>query len=351
MRDLYHAIPAFLTAMFAISGQVNAAAVSAYGYSIAVQSGSNTSPSPNISSLALSPLVTVPYQAPPITAGQDLHTATGAAGPVTANSAASGSGLSSFGAWTEAGSSSGTGNYGVLSVNAAGTATGHGDSGTLVGHEAYVRFADTLTFTNGSGSHVAHLTISVTGQATVNTRGFGDLSIFYWEAGSSTAQEAFRFLEGSDFGSNWTVRNDGSYLVLNGTNQTTLPSSLTQSSTGYGLSAFLTHIDLPFTYGAPVDFSALLFGSAIPGGGNTADVFATATLSGITVDGNGNPNIVSASGTVYDILGAHPTADLPEPATATLLLTFFGGLGATRRWRRRIIAADARPAPESPRPE
>lgn len=339
MRSLSTIVLALSATLFAIAGPAGAATVDAYAYGISVQSGCNTSPSPVMYALALSPLSTVPYQASTCsTAGQVLQTASGAAGPVTASSAASGSGTSSFGAWTESGTSAGTGKYGVLSVSAAGSATGHGDAGTLTGQEAFGRFDDTLTFTNGTGSGVAHLTVSVTGQTVVNTRGFGDLSMFYWEAGSSTAQEAFRFLEGTSYGSGWTVRNDGAYLVLNGTNQATLPSTLTALGDGYTLASFLTHIDLPFTYGVPVELKALLFGSEIASGGNSANVFATATLSGIGVAGNATPNIISGSGTVYDILGAHPAASVPEPGTATLLLTFLLGLRATR-WRHARTAA------------
>jgi len=275
-----------------------AASLDAYAYGIDVQSACATSgPTPNITATGLN-LLAIPFQSPPCTAGQLLKVKTSSSKPANVVSIIAGAGDSSFGHWTESGSSRGLAGFGALTARAQSTLTGHGDGATRVGHESFARFADTLTIKNGAGAGLAHLVITITGIATASARGTGEISLNVWENTNPNATEATRLTLSNGA---WTLRNDGAYQSL----VAPLPAGVVKLKRGFRLTALTAHLDLPFSYGVPSNLRALLYTSAAAGYGDTASILdftANATLSSIRVDGNPAPVIVTGSGAIYPII-------------------------------------------------
>ncbi len=289
-----------LGAMLALP--VHAASVDAYAYSVSVQSGCATSgPTPNITATGLN-LIHAAFQALPCTAGQNLQTRVRTTAQANAVSGETGNGLSSFGSWSESGTSVGQGFYAKIAAKAHAALSGHTDGFTLAGHEAFGRFDDMLTFTNGSGPGIAHLVFTTTGHGTFNTRGSGEVSLNYIGSNSAGSRELMRLVGSSASG--WDLRNDGQYLMLGSNIPNLLPSSVKRMLYGWNLLNFQSHFDVSFTYGTPMELRMLLFASAFGASADTtnvSDFMARTELTGITVSGNPTAQVTAGSGHVYPI--------------------------------------------------
>src|SRR5262245_26099492 len=126
MRAYLSSVLACLASSLVIAQPAAADSLNVFAYSVAAQSPCHTSgPAPGHTSYAYS----APYAVG--CPGQDLQTGTAPTGPITVSSSATlPSALSSFGLWTESGSSQAIADYGILRTMAMGSVDGSTDSGS-----------------------------------------------------------------------------------------------------------------------------------------------------------------------------------------------------------------------------
>lgn len=253
--------------------------------------------------------------------------ATSFTGPWLDSASVTGTGDSSFGLWSGAGSSSANAAYGRVGAAGAGTMAGFSDGNTVVGFEAAALFSDSFTVADPlpkgqRGIAVLHFGVD------------GSLSV----SGSSGAAVYANYRQGD--GPVFTLKSatiqGGSSTFYGGLGSGASGYVVTPTSIG-GSGVFDTQ-PLELTFGSAFDLTFGVFAYAIPRRGGADSSFgSTAPLTGIDIfDQFGQRvddfTIASASGTRYGGHGVEVAA-VPEPTTTALLGTGLAAMLAA--WRKR----------------
>lgn len=251
----------------------------------------------------------------------DDHSGAGATAAASSASRAFNNGTANLQATAHAG-------YDGIGTQAGGTFSGYTDGFSYHAAEGAAFVNDALTFTGGSGAGTVTFGFAIDGSmhAYGNTEAFTELN---YQVGSGPIYSAFAAK--LSYGT-------GSVRAFD----TPDFSGFTNTGTTIDGSATVYTYAIPITFGQSLDLTYALFSAAYPGpnGGDAASAFAsTAKLSSIKVTNAAGTTVnfaaTSASGTLYDALGAHVTTvgDVPEPATWATMVLGFTLVGGTLRRR------------------
>jgi len=245
---------------------------------------------------------------------ESLMDLTGAAGLLTASSAAAGGGNTSFGIFSYSGTSRAQGDYNALGVEAEGTLNGATDAFSTRGSEAFAKMTDGYTAPPTTGPNgFLQFNYMVHGTQTVSGRGETTMELLYAKEGSP---QFLAFRAQNAAGTGTTVNVNGTYV-------TALPGMVitTDSITMNTALSFL----VPANSNEHFGLSMVLYGSALPGPGSAVsspssiadDFFGTLTLTSINVlDSQGN--VISGAQVLRDSAATEAAAS-PEPGNMLLV--------------------------------
>lgn len=226
--------------------------------------------------------------------------------------------------------------YDHIGAQASATFTGNTSGTAYHSAEGAAIIDDTLTYRGGTGTGYATYGFTIDGALNAASNSEAQIYLAFTAAGNSP-QFAFVARLG-----------DGAPSVF--APYTTDFTGFTSDATSITGSGLAYTYGVGFTFGTPTDFEYGLRAYAYAGaftGDAATNFIGTARLTSITVrDGLGNLvdfSATSASGTVYDSMGAHVSGPgpgaVPEPASWLMMLLGFALLGWAMRRRNAAVSA------------